>query len=72
MYISTRGQEKLTASQAVLKGLADNGGLFIPEIMPKLNIDNCLGKNYVEIAKQIFTLFLDIKPMENLKIYEIN
>ncbi len=59
MYISTRGQEKLTASQAVLKGLADNGGLFIPEVMPKLNISNCLGKNYVEIAKQVFTLFLD-------------
>ena len=59
MYISTRGNEKLTASQAVLKGLADNGGLFIPEIMPKLNVENCLSKNYVELAKEVFTLFLD-------------
>ena len=31
MYSSTRnGQVKFTASQAILKGLADDGGLFVP------------------------------------------
>ena len=30
-YTSTRGHgEKVTASQAILKGLADDGGLFVP------------------------------------------
>ena len=31
MYSSTRnGQVKFKASQAILKGLADDGGLFVP------------------------------------------
>ena len=59
MYLSTRGGQRLTASKAILKGLADDGGLFIPETMPKLNVKWCLDKNYVEIAKEIFTLFFD-------------
>ena len=37
MYISTRGGEKLTASQAILKGLSVDGGLFLPEKLQKLN-----------------------------------
>ena len=39
MYISTRGNEVLTASQAILKGLSSNGGLFLPEKINKLDID---------------------------------
>ena len=36
-YQSTRGTESgLTASQAILKGLADDGGLFMPTYIPKL------------------------------------
>ena len=35
LYSSTRGGEKgLTASQAILKGLAGDGGLFMPEVIP--------------------------------------
>ena len=60
MYISTRGGEKLTASQAILKGLACDGGLFLPENIKKLNIDDkYFDKNYLEIAKDVFSLFLD-------------
>ena len=30
-YVSTRNsQEKVTASEAILKGLAEEGGLFVP------------------------------------------
>ncbi len=60
MYISTRGNEKLTASQAIIKGLASNGGLFIPESFPKLKLDEkWLSKSYPELSKEIFRLFLD-------------
>ncbi|MBO5926220.1 MAG: threonine synthase, partial [Clostridia bacterium] len=60
MYLSTRGNEKLTASQAILKGLASDGGLFIPEILPSLNFnESWLNKSYLELAKEIFKLFLD-------------
>ena len=30
MYKSTRSNETVTASQAILKGLASDGGLFVP------------------------------------------
>ena len=39
MYQSTRSEgTKVTASQAILKGLADDGGLFVPVSIPKLDI----------------------------------
>ncbi len=60
MYISTRSNEKLTASEAILKGLASDGGLFIPEAFPQVNFDNkWLSKSYQEIAFEVFKLFLD-------------
>ena len=37
MYTSTRNsEERMTASQAVLKGIADDGGLFVPTEIPTL------------------------------------
>ena len=39
MYQSTRSEDtKVTASQAILKGLADDGGLFVPVSIPKLDV----------------------------------
>ena len=39
LYRSTRGGEAdVTASQAILKGLASDGGLFIPEMIPALDV----------------------------------
>ena len=38
-YQSTRGGEQgVTASQAILKGLACDGGLFMPTELPKLDL----------------------------------
>ena len=38
MYHSTRSNnETVTASQAILKGLASDGGLFVPETIPALD-----------------------------------
>ena len=33
-FISTRGGEKVTGAQAIVQGLAKNGGLFVPETFP--------------------------------------
>ena len=39
LYVSTRNhKEQATASQAILKGLADDGGLFVPEELPALDV----------------------------------
>ena len=66
MYSSTRNaDEKATASQAILKGLADNGGLFVPDCIPSLDvtIEELAKMNYQETAyavmKQFFTDFTE-------------
>lgn len=39
MYQSTRGKgEPVTASQAILKGLSEDGGLFVPTQIPALDV----------------------------------
>ena len=39
VYHSTRNSEETaTASEAILKGLTSDGGLFVPDSIPKLNV----------------------------------
>ncbi len=61
LYNSTRGQEVgLEASEAIVKGLAKDGGLFVPSFIPKVDLDfERLSKmSYQEIACEILGLFL--------------
>lgn len=62
MYISTRGgEEQLTAAQAILKGIAGNGGLYVPEDIPAIDhtwIANLQEMNYCERAQAVLNLFL--------------
>lgn len=70
LYQSTRGGEKdVTASQAILKGLACDGGLFMPEEMPKLDktMKELAGKSYQETAYEVMKLFLTDFTEEELK-----
>ena len=36
-FISTRGGEKVTGAQAIVQGIAKNGGLFVPERFPNVS-----------------------------------
>ena len=59
-YLSTRGcTEKYSASLAVIKGLADDGGLFVPERIPRLeaSVKDLVGKSYKEIAFEVLKLY---------------
>ena len=38
-FISTRGGEKVTGAQAIVQGLAKNGGLYVPETFPSVSAD---------------------------------
>ena len=70
LYVSTRNaEEKVTASQAVLKGLAENGGLFVPEEIPKLDVtvDALADMTYQETAYEVMKLFLTDYTEEELK-----
>ena len=61
-FISTRGgSEKVTAAQAIVKGLADNGGLYVPEKFPEVTgaeLENMLGMDYPERACEILSKYL--------------
>lgn len=60
-YKSTRNEnETITASQAVLQGLAKDGGLFVPTEIPTLDVSlEALSKmNYREVAYEVMKLFL--------------
>ena len=61
MFRSTRNAENIvTASQAVLKGLAEDGGLYVPEYLPKLDcsIDALADMTYHETAYAVMKQFL--------------
>lgn len=69
-YQSTRGGEAgVTASQAILKGLACDGGLFMPTEIPALDVpvERLAGMTYQETAYEVMKLFLTDFTEEELK-----
>lgn len=69
-YKSTRGNgETVTASMAILKGLSDDGGLFVPDRMPKLDIplEELAKKNYQDTAYEVMSRFLTDFTEEELR-----
>lgn len=62
IYHSTRNtQLQVSSAQAIVKGIAPDGGLFVPSEKPKISIEDIAGltnKNYREKAKGILGLFL--------------
>ncbi len=70
LYSSTRNkEEKVTASQAILKGLANDGGLFVPDEIPALDVslDELANMSYQETAYAVMKQFLTDFTEEELK-----
>lgn len=69
-YVSTRDKTvSLTASQAIAQGLARDGGLLTPEILPELTpafFQDLVSKSYGERAVAVMKLFLDDFTEEEL------
>lgn len=68
-FRSTRGSEReLTGAQAIIQGLAEDKGLFVPTELPKLpfEIEDMIGKSYQEIAFQIIGAFFDDYTAEEM------
>jgi len=60
VYNSTRGGEKsVNASYAIVKGLASDGGLFVPSEIPKLDIpfEDMINMSYQEVAYEVMSRF---------------
>ena len=62
MYISTRGKnDKFCATEAIKIGLAADGGLFVPKVVPKITSEwlaNLTNLDYGERAFNVLRLFL--------------
>jgi len=60
-YISTRnGSKEFNFTEVFIKGLADDGGLFIPKTIPAISEQDLLSLsklNYKDLAKEIIFLF---------------
>ena len=70
VYHSTRNSEETaTASEAILKGLTSDGGLFVPDSIPKLNVslEDLTQMSYQEIAYVVMKEFLTDFTEEELK-----
>ncbi|MCC0630433.1 MULTISPECIES: threonine synthase [unclassified Clostridioides] len=60
-YSSTRGtEEKVTASQAIIKGISNDGGLYVPSKFPnvKNELINLVNLTYSQIAFFVLSKFL--------------
>jgi len=72
-YTSTRGTDTgRSFATVVLKGLADDGGLFVPESLPHIGAQDLWAwrnLSYPQLAHKIFSLFIEESevPSEDLK-----
>ncbi len=68
IYHSTRDENlKMDSAQAVLMGLAPDGGLLVPELLPAFDWQGCLGLDTLGMAKKILSALLpDIGDMDTL------
>ncbi|MDD3204325.1 MAG: threonine synthase [Lachnospiraceae bacterium] len=70
LYKSTRSEDtEVKASEAILKGLANDGGLFVPESIPALDksLEELSTMTYQEVAYEVMKLFLTDFTEEELK-----
>ncbi|TLM69291.1 MAG: threonine synthase [Deltaproteobacteria bacterium] len=70
-YLSTRGQVRgIPFKQAVMMGLAEDGGLLLPESIPQFtpgDLDALAKLDYPELAFQVMARFIDDIPSADLK-----
>ncbi len=69
-YKSTRGDnKKVLSTEAIIKGIADDGGLFVPETIPRADNDvyKLKSTDYKELAFLIMREFLTDYRQDELK-----
>lgn len=59
-YISTQNKSvSVSAAEAVVRGISPEGGLFVPEDFPRLDVAALNGLSYAEIAEKVLALYFD-------------
>lgn len=70
LYKSTRDDKiRVTASEAILKGLSEDGGLFVPDRIPAMekSLQELAGMDYKEVAYEVMKLYFTDFTQEELK-----
>ena len=72
-YTCTRNSKiEISASEAIVKGISDDGGLFVPSSFPILSladIENLIPLDYPERAAKILSMYMDEFSFEELLGY---
>ncbi len=71
MYKSTRGNAKeVTSSEAILKGIAEDGGLYVPSSIPTIdfNIEKLVKLDYKSLAYLVMSKFFTDFSEDELKL----
>lgn len=65
-YISTRNKSiSASSSKAIIQGISMDGGLFVPNKLPRINLEDIKDMNYKSLAYNIMSKFLtDFEPCE--------
>ena len=59
-YYSTRNKdERVRAKEAIFRGPADDGGLYVPETIPAFPYEDFLNAKYEELAAAVLNVFFD-------------
>lgn len=67
-YYSTRDKNNIVSSkEAIIKGISEEGGLFVPESFPSFpSIEELINCNYKELAYKVLSLYLTDYTEEEL------
>ncbi len=60
LFKSTRGEKDVRSTDALVRGIASDGGLFVPTQFPQLNLNDLKDKSYKELALLILKSYLDL------------
>lgn len=66
-YHSTRGNRLVSGSEAIVNGIAEDGGLYVPEYIPHLDYKELIDLDYVELATKIVGLYFTDFKYEDIK-----
>lgn len=70
-YKSTRGKAaEVSAAQAIVKGIAEDGGLFVPEKIPAISqadFDSMINEDYRTRAERVFAMYLTDFTADEIK-----
>lgn len=71
-FLSTRNSNLIISGrEAIVKGISEDGGLFVPEFFPSFDIMENLDLSYTDLAHKILSLYLtDFDKEDLLKIIE--